>query len=144
MVIAKMLVLDKTKALLTINEFLQKFEEVISSHQAPNLSDFDSLLCPNFKLFINGRLDIKDLSHYLKQIMVYQKGFNSIDLSDLLDEPIIEGNKVVIQYDANLNGSNGQQSLVNIMAIVIFEDNKISQWIQVAHEKGESQWDMHS
>jgi hypothetical protein len=142
MVIAKIPALDKTIALSTINEFLEKFQDVIVSNQAPNLSDFEKILSPNFKLFINGRLDTKDLSHYLKQIMLYQKGFKSIDLSDLLEEPIVDGNKVVIQYDANLNGRNGQQSLVSIIAIVLFEDKKISQWIQVAHEKGESQWDM--
>lgn len=143
MVMTKMPILDKTYALTIINEFLEKFQDIIVSNKAPKLADFESFLSPNFKLFINGKLDTKNIVNYLEQIVLYQKGFSSIDLSDLLEDPIMEGNKVVIQYDANLVGRNGQQSLVNILAIVTFEDNKIVQWMQVAHEKGVSQWDMN-
>lgn len=141
MVMTKALTLDKTQALTLINNFMEKFQEIVNRPNAPKAADLDKLLATSFQLAINEKTDAKNLNDYLSRIMAYQKKFSHVSLSDLLEEPLIMDNKAVVQFEVNLTPRSGKKTIIAVMAIVTIEGNKIIKWTQVSHDKGSSHWD---
>ena len=64
-----------------------------------------------------------------------QKKYSQLDFTHLRD-CLISDNKAIIQYDMNFTLQNGEKRLLNIMAIATIDDNLITQWSQVSHNKG--------
>lgn len=141
MVMTKPAQLDKKQALSLLNDFLRQFQTTCNQPNPPKSSDFERYLSRNFQISSNNHIVGKNLAEYLNRVAKFQKKYSHIELTDFNLEPLISGNKLIIQYDANLTSRNGQKIQMNFMVIITIEDNLITHWDQVAHEKGSSHWD---
>lgn len=142
MVIAKEAALDKNQATAFFNNFLKNFSNMCNRPNAPTVSDLEKFFTKNLQLTSNRKQITKSVSDYLNRITNLHKKYSHFEVSNLLEEPIISGNKVAVTYDLTMTPrSGGSKVIVNIAAFATIEDNKIAQWVQVVNEKGSSKWD---
>ena len=134
MVATKTQALEKQKALQVIHNFFDKFKNCCKQKQPPNVANFEHILSHDFQNSSNGKLIGKNIQDFLKRIQEVQKKYSHIELSHLQD-CLISGNKAIIQYDMTLNLQNGEKRLLNIMAIATIDDDLITHWSQVSHDK---------
>lgn len=141
MAMTKTAALDKTKVTSILNNLLKQFQQLCNRPNQPSESDLEEFLASDFQLTNNGKLASKSLADHMNRIMKFQKKFSKIEVTSLLEEPIVSGNKAAFRYNCNLTPRNGQKLMVNFMVMATFEDNKIAQWLQVSHQQNTGDWD---
>lgn len=122
------------------NNVLKLFEE-LGKGQNPEISKLQRFFSPNLELISNTHRVAQNLQQFQERIRNIQKRFPEIHYSRLLEEPIISGNKAIIQYTAELHSPNGLKHQSTIFAILTIEDDKIAKWQEVIHIKGSGQLD---
>ena len=137
----KVIEINKMQLMNLVNNLLRQVQKCCNQTQSPKLSDFEKWMAPNFQLFSNGKIISKNAADYMKRLVNFQKKFVHMEISDMLEEPLIYENKMAVHYDIDLTGRNGNQSKVFVMAIITLENDKVLRWEQVAHEKGTGIWD---
>lgn len=110
-------------------------------NSTPNANELQRIFSPQFKLIHNDRQVANNLNEYSKRLENLQKLSSLTTYSNLLEEPIIAGNKIVIRYGAELNKKSGQKAQYQIIAILAVADDKIVQCTEVIHEKGSGSFD---
>lgn len=135
MVATKAQPLEKQKALHVVGHFLNQFKNCFKQRQAPHAADFEKILSPHFQNLSNGKLIGKNIPDFLKRIQDVQKRYSYIEFSPL-EECLISGNKGIFQYDITLTLKDGEERLLNVMAIATIEGDLITHWSQVSHDKG--------
>lgn len=138
--VTKTATLEKNQAATLVKKYFDHFQTVLNTPNS-NPSDLEKYLSRHFHMTSNGHTIAKSFQDYLNRVEKFRKKYSRFDISELHEEPIISGNRAVFNYDIHLTSRNGQRSEVNIMAIGTIEDNKITHWTQVAHEKGTDHWD---
>lgn len=134
MVATKTQSLDKQKTLQVLNNFLNQFKNCSKQKQAPTAENFETILSHDFQNSTNGKLIGKNIQDFLKRIQEVQKKYSYVEFSNLHD-CLISGNKATIHYDMTLTSQNGEKRLLNIMAIATIDDDLITHWSQVSHDK---------
>lgn len=140
MVMAKEKALDKKQTMSLLDNFLQKFQNLCNQQNPPQISDLEKMVAPNFQNMSNGREIGKSRADLLKRIEKLRGKYSNIKIKQH-GEVLISDNKAIIQYDLDVNNRNGQKSQLTLMAIATIEDNLITQWNQVSHEKGRDHLD---
>lgn len=126
--------LDKSKALQVLNNFLEQFCNCCNQKHPPKSDYFKNILPQDFNNSSSGKQIGKNIQDFLERIQNVQKKYSHIDITHL-HECLISGNHAIIQFDMHLTLRNGAKSLLNIMAIATINDNLITHWSQVSHEK---------
>lgn len=134
MVATKTQALEKQKALQLLNTFLEHFKTCCKQKNAPNADDVENIVSQDFQNSSNGKLIGRNLQDFLKRIQETQKKYSNVEFSRLQD-CLICGNKAVVQYDMSRTSQNGEKSQLNIMAIATINDDLITHWSQVSHNK---------
>ena len=135
MAITKTAGLDRTQALALLDGLLETFQNSCNQINPPNSADFERYLATDFQIASNGQTVAKSLAEYMKRITKFRNKYVKFEITELLIEPLLIGNKIVSNYKVDLTTRNGQTLQVYIMAIGLIRDNKFSQWLQVASEK---------
>lgn len=104
--------------------------------QPIDMAKLQRLFAKNFEFFSNTHHIAHNLQGYQERLKNIQSRFPKITYSKLLEEPIIAGNKVVIQYNATLQSPSGSKHEATVMAILTIEEDKVTKWQEVIHEKG--------
>lgn len=142
MVMTKSPALDKTRARQILHGFLELFQTLCNTSDTLKTSELDKYLTHNTRLSSNGKIVCHNVTEYLSRIEKYRKKYSHIEIKSLMNEPLIAEHNAIINYVARMTGRAGQEVELNIMAIAkINDEGKISNWIQVVHEKGTSHWD---
>lgn len=133
--------LTKEHALILLNGFLNQFLMICNRSKTVSTGDFEKFLSPKFQITSNGKLVGKSLVDYASRVTNFKKRYSRVEISKRLEEPIFSNNKAVIYYQAVLTSQTGQKSEISVISIATIENDKISQWLQVMHEKGSGNWD---
>lgn len=134
--------LDKTKTLHVVDEFFKQFDIWCCRDPiTPSVSELEKYLSKNIQIFNNGQLIVKSSTNYLDRIKKFQKKYSNFQISEPLEEPLIRDNQGVIYYRLDLTTQKGEHKQVYIMAHFTIENDKISRWVEVTHEKGLNTWD---
>lgn len=140
MVLAKASI-DKKQAETLLDGLFTQFQTNINRGTAPTPAEFEKFLSRNFHFTTNGREEGKSLMDYVSRISFLQKKYSNATISSFIAEPLIVGNKAVVQYDIKLTPRTGPKTEVSVIAIATIDENHITNWTQVAHEKGTGRWD---
>lgn len=119
-------------------EYSERVMSFLQEHGKTN-AQLDSEEITRFfsQLFIFTRNDNRissDLQQFIAHLKRMQQKFPTIHYSNFLEPPTCEGNKIVLRYNADFTSKNDTRIRANIIAIVTFEKNKISQWNEVLNE----------
>lgn len=134
--------LDKTKVLSIVYDFFKKFQVWCGpSSVIPSTEELEKIFSKNLQMFNNGQLIVKSAVNYLDRVQKFQKKYSAFKISEPLEEPLISDNQATIYYRLDLTTHNGQHKQIYIMGLFTVEDNKISRWVEVTHEKGAGNWD---
>jgi uncharacterized NAD(P)/FAD-binding protein YdhS len=133
MVMAKV---KSQEASVLLNEVFKHFQNWIKQSKDPTLAEVEKFFTQDFQLYSNGLLISKNLSDHLNRIAKLRKKYSRIKIEGPHDEPLVSDNKFATHYTFHLTTHTGQESQIDVMAIVTTEDNKCKRWTQVAHEKG--------
>lgn len=134
-------VADKNKVLNVINDFFKQFQIWFNrSSGAPSTTDFEKCFSKNLQMFDNGQLVIRGAANYADRLQKFQKKYSDFKISEPLEEPLVCGNQAVFYYRLDLTTHNGQHKQVYIMGLFTIEDDKISRWVEVTHEKDSENW----
>ncbi|MDP1879696.1 MAG: hypothetical protein Q8K60_01990 [Parachlamydiaceae bacterium] len=140
MVMIKTAAHNKTQVLNLINNFIGEFQNWCNQRNAPEFADFEKYLTKQFQISSNGNVIGKDLHDYTLRVKKFREEYSHFEIT-MLEEPLICENKVVLTYEVDLRlNPNQDKREVYVMAIVNLEDNKISNWKQVTHDKGSQDW----
>jgi hypothetical protein len=131
--------MDKAQAKTWAKNFLQNFQNI---YNQPNMTeaDLEKIFTTNFQFTSNNQLLTKSTAEHMNRATKLRKKYAHFELKGL-EEPVINENRIAVNYELNLRAHNGQKSQVLIMAIATLEGNKISQWSQVTHDKHSNPWD---
>lgn len=127
--------LDKKQATTLIDAFIDKFQKCCNHSGPANAAEFEKILSRNFQQTSNGQLIGRTLSDHLVRISNLQKKYSHLQIGPR-PECLISGNKAVVSYEMNLTARNGAKSTLCFISIATIEDNLITQWTMVSHEKG--------
>jgi limonene-1,2-epoxide hydrolase len=95
----------------------------------------------NIEFTSNGQVVCHSSSEYITHLDKYRKAYSSLEIINLMDEPLVADNKAIINYDVDLfERKTNKKIQVAVMAIATIEDSKITHWNQVANEKNTSHW----
>jgi hypothetical protein len=134
--------LDKTKIVGVIYDFFKQFKQWCGpSAVTPSANELEKYLSKNLQMFNNGQLVVKSAAHYLDRLKKFQSKYSSFQISEPLEEPLVEDNRASIYYKLDLTTRNKQHIEVYIMGLFTIEQDKISRWIEVTNEKGMELWD---
>lgn len=133
--------LEKAPIRDVINHFLEKYEALCNSQHVPTTSDLEKYISQKIRLSNNGQIVCNTLAEYIDRITKFKKKNSHIEITRLMDEPICCNDQAVINYEVTLTPRTGKPVEIALIAIATVKDNKITDWIQVAHEKGSTHWD---
>lgn len=133
--------IDTHQAITALYTFFKKINTACTQSQPATLQEVDEFLSKNFQLTSNGQVVCKNETDYLHRLQKFQKKYSRFECSKPVVEPVTEGNRIALQYRVDLTERNGAHKQVFISGIVTMDHNKISEWTQVAHEKGTGSWD---
>jgi hypothetical protein len=128
--------LDKRQTLALIEHFFDAFQKCCNQPGTDASTLFEPYLSKNFQLTSSDHHIARNFNDYLKHCAQYREKFSHIEIAGPTSEPVINSNRFAFQYTVDYTLHNGQKNEVFIQAIATVEDNKISAWSQVAHEKG--------
>ena len=135
-------ILDKSKILNVVNDFFKHFQIWCGrTPVSPTPHEIEHYLAKNLQMFNNGQLVARSATNYLDRLQRFQKKYSGFKISQPLEEPLIYGNQVAIYYTIDLTARDGEHAQVYVMALLTFEDDKISRWVEVTHEKNTGNWD---
>lgn len=134
MAVTKTQPLEKQKALRLINSFLDQFKSCCNQKGAPNASAFKNILSPHLENFTCGTQIGKNIDDVLSRIKHVQKDYSHVEF-DHIEDCLICDDKAVVQFNMTRTNLKGKKDAIDVMAIVTIEDNLITQWSQVSHEK---------
>ncbi len=134
MVATKTQPLEKQKALQLLNNFFDHFKNCCRQKQAPDAHSFQNIISQDFHNMSNGAMIGKNAHDFLKRIQDVQKKFSMVEFSRLQD-CLMAGNKAILEYDINLTAQNGEKHQLHTIAIATIDNDLITHWTQVSHEK---------
>ncbi len=106
----------------------QFFKHLNSKVTLDSLQDFMTADCTvesNGSILSQGTLEFID---YLNKM---QKKYENVSYSEFLEEPIISANKATFHFQVDCTEKEGNQRMLDVIAIVTFEKGKISHWKEV-------------
>lgn len=134
--------LDKTRIIGVVYDFFKQFQVWCDpSAITPNANELEKFFSKNLQMFNNGQVVVKSAANYLDRLQAFKKKYSNFKISEPLEEPLISGDRVSVYYRLDLTTQEGQHKQVYIMGLFTIEDNKISRWVEVTHEKGMENWD---
>lgn len=135
--------LEKSKVLHIIYDFFNQFSTWCGHPPLiPSLEELEKYISTNLHMYNNGQMIAKNSADYLERIKNLQKKYSSFQISEPLEEPLINGNKAAIYYKLDLLTHLGQHKQIYIIGLVTIEKDKISHWTEVTNEKSGGTWDI--
>lgn len=123
--------LDRNEVMPLLNGFFALMERACNGKENPHSAELDKYVHPEFHMKSNGELVCRSNSDLMSYLRDHQNKYDSVKLTEFLEDPVIGGNKVVIRFDVELTDRSRHKSVVNVMAIVTIDDNRILQWSEV-------------
>lgn len=128
--------LEKTKSLHVVSEFFKQFSKWCAPGAAAvTLNDLEKYISKDLQLFNNGKNVAKSSANYLERVQKFQKKYTKFQVSEPLEEPLINENRASIYYKVDLTTHSGQHKQLFILGLLTLENDKISRWIEVSNEK---------
>lgn len=137
----KATILDKNETLMLLNGFLDEFQNCINQSKKPTPAEFEKWLSNHFQITSNGKAVAHNLKEYISHIESFQKRYSHCDIHLIQDECVCADHHFTCVYRVDLIRRNNQKVQLHMMAIATIEHDRITKWLQVAHEKGTSHWD---
>ena len=134
-------ILGKQKYISLVEDFLNAFVYWTKQPQAPSLSDLNYFLANHFQIKSNGTIKAKNINEYLSVVDGFRKKCFNVTFPGLEGDPLFSDDRLAIQYNPTFNDKNGKITQYHIMAIVTFEDEKITLWEEVVCEQDLVPWD---
>lgn len=128
--------IDKQQTMKFLSHFFETFQKCCNQQGSVNASVLEPFLAKNFTLTANDFVASRSLSDYMNRIAQFQKKFSHVEVSGPTPDFCVFGNKFCVQYTIDFTLRNGHKNEVLVMALGTMEDNKISSWKQITHEKG--------
>lgn len=142
MTMTKTPLLSRERALNILYDFYHHLQGWISSGKPPVQAEVEKYLSPNFRITSNGSLIGKTAADYLARVKKFQEKYSRFEFSKPLEEPILNGNEMAIYYRLDLTPrKGGAPRQIFILATATFDENHITRWTQVTHERGSNEWD---
>ncbi len=125
-----------------IYNFFKHFEVWCGrSPVTPDASELEKYFSKNLQMINNGQLVVKGGANYMARLHKFQQLYSNFKVSAPLEKPLISGNHVSIYYQIDLTTHSNQQKQIFVMGLFTIEEDKISRWVEVTHEKGLENWD---
>lgn len=132
---------DDTRIVNVIYNFFKHFETWCGpSHTNPAAADVEKFFSKNLQMFHNGELVVKGGANYFERVQMFKKMYSNFKISAPLEKPLINGNQACIYYQFDLTTPSNQHKQIYVMGLFTIEEDKISRWVQVTHEKGSASW----
>lgn len=136
----KATILDKHEALILLKGFLDEFQNCINHSKALVAAEWERWLSNHFHITSNGKVIAHNLKEYLSDVENFQKRYSHCEIHLMRDECVCADNHLTCYYKVELIGRNNQKVDLQMMAIATIEHDRITKWLQVAHEKGSGHW----
>lgn len=124
--------LDRNEVLPLLNGFFGIVERACNGKDTPHSAELDKYVHPDFHMRSNGESVCKSNMDLLLFFQEHQKKYQSLKITEFLEDIVIGGNKVVIRFDLEVvDKTTKQKRVLHVMAIVTIEDNRLLQWSEV-------------
>lgn len=134
-------VLDSRHAQEILNDVFKLYRSYGNPSTTPTTAELQKVFSPHLKIISNDRNVCNNLNDFVKRLQEIQKQSTLATYSNLLETPIVAGNKIVIRYGAELTRKTGKKSQFQVIAILTLQDDKIVEWTEVLHERGSGSFD---
>lgn len=129
--------IDKQSAQKLVHGLFRLLKDYAENRASvPNSSQLEHYLSNKIRLISNERAVCRNIGDFLLRIREVQKHFEEIQFSDFLEEPLVADQKIVLRFHIDGIRSTGQKSQFQVFAILTVNQGKISEWIEILHEKG--------
>lgn len=138
----KSTILDKNETIALLKGFLDEFQNCINQSKKPTPAEFEKYLARTFQIASNGKEIAHNLSEYTSRIENFQKRYSHCEIHLIRDDTLCADHHFACHYRVDLTPRSGHKIQLHMMAIATVENDRITQWKQVAHEKGTSHWEV--
>lgn len=131
--------LERTKGLHVVSEFFKQFSKWCAPGAAAvTLNDLEKYISKDLQMYNNGKQVARSSANYLERVQKFQKKYTKFQVSEPIEEPLVNENRASIYYKVDLTTQNGQHKQVFILGMFTLENDKISHWVEVSNEKDAS------
>lgn len=131
--------LERTKGLHVVSEFFKQFSKWCTPGAAAvTLNDLEKYISKDLQMYNNGKQVARSSANYLERVQKFQKKYAKFQVSEPIEEPLVNENRASIYYKVDLTTQNGQHKQVFILGMFTLENDKISHWVEVSNEKDAS------
>ena len=127
--------LDRESTLDLLKGFLLQFQYCCNQKQPPSETKFKKFISRNIKNSSNGHVIGKGLGDFLMRIKRVQEKYSHLEIIPSQELFIFE-NKVLVQYTIEATLVGGRKTSLFVMALATINNGLITEWEQVAHDKG--------
>lgn len=135
-------IIEEIRIVNVIYNFFKHFEVWCGpSPVTPDAHELEKYFSKNLQMFNNGQLVVKGGANYLERLKKFQQMYSNFKISAPLEKPLVTGNQASIYYQLDLTTHANQHKQIYVMGLFTIEEDKISRWVEVTHEKWTSNWD---
>lgn len=117
-----------------ITHFFSYLAYIGNSQNKVDASSLKEFVTEDFVIQSNNELISRGFPECLSYIEEMQNKYKLVSYSDFLEPPIIAENKAVVHFQVNCLSHTGPDEFLDAIAILTFENGKISYWNEVYHE----------
>lgn len=125
--------LDRNEVMPLLNGFFAIVDRACNGKERPHSAELDKYVHPDFHMKSNGQLVCKNNADLLLYLQDHQKNYSSVKFTELLEDPVIGGNKVVIRFDVELTDKLQHKKVAHVIAIITVDDSRLLQWSEVTN-----------
>jgi hypothetical protein len=127
---------DPKQARTLVEGILELFAEFGKTNAQADAAKLGRFFSPNLQVVSNENNVVSNLNQFQERIRTWKSNYPTITYSKLLVEPVVSANRVAIRYNAEPTDKSGKKHRLQILAILTLENDKVTSWHEVIHEKG--------
>ncbi|MBS0629350.1 MAG: hypothetical protein JSS30_03890 [Verrucomicrobia bacterium] len=118
----------------TIDHFYQYLSLIGNPDNPVTMQHLQRYLDDDFTILSNNEILCNDIHEALDYFTRCQKKYRSVLYSPFVEPPIISGEKAVLHFKIDGLDWEGGRVLLDVMAILTFQNGKIGKWKEVFHQ----------
>ena len=127
---------DPKQARTLVEGILELFTELGKTNAKADAGKLGRYFSPSLQLVSNENNVVSNLNQFQERIATWKSNFPTTTYSKLLVEPVVSANRVAIRFNAEPTDKSGKKHRLQIIAILTLENDKVTSWHEVIHEKG--------
>lgn len=127
---------DPKQARTLIEGILELFTELGKTNAKPDAGKLGRFFSSNLQVVTNENNVVSNLNQFQERLSTLKASYPTITYSKLLVEPVVSANRIAIRFNAEPTDKSGKKHRLQVIAILTLENDKVSSWHEVIHEKG--------